>query len=254
MIFGIHFLTNQTCLYSCFPLHSKVWSAEQMMLPKMYLLLTSNMSNKTLDLTAESWRNKRDRQEFMWFGPSVDGRDDHYLQHQDHNDPFVYQVFFRILLQEWRLVLVERKVVYTSWIWIGKIWIWHTNHIAGRPTSEEQIWLWHWRLGHLSLSHLHKLFPSLFSMVQVSNFQYDSCVSQTSSNFVFFKIKKKLQCLSQLFINVWGPSCVINYLSLKWFLFFYWWLDSCFKDLSVEREKLCLFILLSLSSNDSYLI
>ena len=134
--------------------------------------------------------------------------------------PLYINFFSGSCLQEWRLVLVEKEVVYTSWIWIGRIWIRHTNHIAGRPTSEEQIWLWHWRLGHLSLSHLHKLFPSLFSMVQVSNFQYDSCVSQTSSNFVFFKIKKKLQCLSQLFINVWGPSCVINYLSLKWFLSF----------------------------------
>ena len=34
----------------------------------------------------------------MWFGPSGDGRDDHYLQHQDHNAPSVYQFFFQDLV------------------------------------------------------------------------------------------------------------------------------------------------------------
>ena len=79
-----------------------------MMLPKM-LLLTSNMSNKTLDLTAEAWRNKRDRQESMWFGPSGDGRDDHYLQHQDHNAPSVYQFFFRILFTRVKIGLGRER-------------------------------------------------------------------------------------------------------------------------------------------------
>ncbi|KAI5353833.1 hypothetical protein L3X38_006727 [Prunus dulcis] len=40
-----------------------------------------------------------------------------------------------------------------------------------RPKGErDKIWLWHKRLGHASFSYLKKLFPSLFSSLDVSNF------------------------------------------------------------------------------------
>ena len=45
----------------------------------------------------------------MWFGPSVDGRDDHYLQHQDHNGPSVYQVFFQDLVARVKIGLGREK-------------------------------------------------------------------------------------------------------------------------------------------------
>ncbi|KAI5323875.1 hypothetical protein L3X38_032948 [Prunus dulcis] len=47
---------------------------------------------------------------------------------------------------------------------------------GSRPEGErDKIWLWHKRLGHASFGYLKKLFPSLFSSLDVSSFQCDTC-------------------------------------------------------------------------------
>ena len=42
-----------------------------------------------------------------------------------------------------------------------------------KQTSE--VWLWHRRLGHASFGYLQKLFPSLFSQLDISSFTCDIC-------------------------------------------------------------------------------
>ncbi|KAL5790617.1 hypothetical protein ACOSQ2_005505 [Xanthoceras sorbifolium] len=49
-----------------------------------------------------------------------------------------------------------------------------TDGSEGKKT-ESEIWLWHRRLGHSSFGYLKKLFPSLFTKCDVSNFRCDIC-------------------------------------------------------------------------------
>jgi len=52
--------------------------------------------------------------------------------------------------------------------------------------EETEMWLWHRRLGHASFSYLKKLFPSLFSKVDVSIFHCDVCEQAKSHRVPFF--------------------------------------------------------------------
>ena len=49
------------------------------------------------------------------------------------------------------------------------------NQTSSKETTQETIWLWHRRLGHLSFGYLRKLKPHLFSTVNDSTFQCDTC-------------------------------------------------------------------------------
>lgn len=88
------------------------------------------------------------------------------------------------------------------------------KQVVGLPTFKEQIWLWHKRLGHSSFSYLHKLFLSLFSKVQVSNFHCDSCVL-TKHHQTSFPSNFNKSLLPQLFIMMFIPPLSPF---IKWFL------------------------------------
>ena len=51
----------------------------------------------------------------------------------------------------------------------------HACHTSGVENAKEKIWLWHRRLGHVSFGYLKKLQPSLFSDIEVSYFQCNTC-------------------------------------------------------------------------------
>ncbi|BBH02150.1 HXXXD-type acyl-transferase family protein [Prunus dulcis] len=76
------------------------------------------------------------------------------------------------------------------------------------PEGErDKIWLWHKLLGHSSFSYLKKLFPSLFSSLDVSSFQCDTC-ELAKSHCVPFPLSSNqtLVLFSLVHSNVWGPA------------------------------------------------
>ena len=124
-------------------------------------------------------------------------------------------VSVKILLQEWRLVLVRREVVCTTWIWIAKIWIDKHNNIRRTNLIMAQ------KIGTSLISYLRKLFPSSFSKVQVSIFHYNSCVSIFHYNSCVLakhhqtfpsSFNKTLVSFSIIHSDVLGSLHVINYL------------------------------------------
>ncbi|KAI5343288.1 hypothetical protein L3X38_011164 [Prunus dulcis] len=71
--------------------------------------------------------------------------------------------------------------------------------------ERDKIWLWHKRLGHASFGYLKKLFPPLFSSLDVSSFQCDTCELATSHCVPFsLSSNKSLVLFSLVHSNVWG--------------------------------------------------
>ena len=56
----------------------------------------------------------------------------------------------------------------------------HSLSIKGSCIEEDQIWLWHRRLGHVSFGYLAYLFPDLFSKCKPLDFQCETFILATS--------------------------------------------------------------------------
>ncbi|KAI5352943.1 hypothetical protein L3X38_005835 [Prunus dulcis] len=86
---------------------------------------------------------------------------------------------------------------------------------------ERQIWLWHKRLEHASFGYLKKLFLSLFSSLDVSSFQCDTC-ELAKSHCVPFPLSsnKSLVSFSLVHSNVWGPAKIATPTGARWFVTF----------------------------------
>jgi len=54
----------------------------------------------------------------------------------------------------------------------------HVHHQSN--TKEQEIWLWHCRLGHPSFSYLRHLFPDLFLHLKNVEFTCENCISDKS--------------------------------------------------------------------------
>jgi len=61
-------------------------------------------------------------------------------------------------------------------------------------SKEQEIWLWHHRLGHRSFGYLRHLFPNLFLHLQNVEFKCDTSLNKSSVPF------------SLIHSDVWGPS------------------------------------------------
>ena len=94
-------------------------------------------------------------------------------------------------------------------------------HGTRNMNKEEVIWLWHYRLGHLSFARLKSLMPNLFVDCNVTTFQCEVCtlakhhrISYPLSNF------KSIVPLSVIHSDVWGPSRISNLGGKRWFVTF----------------------------------
>ena len=84
-----------------------------------------------------------------------------------------------------------------------------------------EIWLWHRRLGHASFGYLKKLFPSFFTMSDVSDFRCDICELIKSHRASFLLIlNKSLLSFMVIHSDVWGPSKVPTLSGSHWFVTF----------------------------------
>ncbi|XP_028094612.1 cysteine--tRNA ligase, chloroplastic/mitochondrial isoform X3 [Camellia sinensis] len=79
-------------------------------------------------------------------------------------------------------------------------------------TTKEDLWRWHWRLGHPSFHLLRHLFPSVFTNNNVSEFLCESCQLGKQQEASFAPSLNKSSAFFFFIINfdVWGPSCVMS--------------------------------------------
>ncbi|CAL2253605.1 unnamed protein product [Prunus armeniaca] len=92
-----------------------------------------------------------------------------------------------------------------------------------KHTSE--VWLWHRHLGHASFGYLQKLFPSLFSKLDISSFKCDICELAKSHRVPFpLSSHKSLVPFSLVHSDVWGLTKITTPWGAQWFVTF---IDDC---------------------------
>ena len=81
--------------------------------------------------------------------------------------------------------------------------------------------MWHRRLGHVSFGYLQKLFPKLFSQLNVSDFKCDIC-ELAKSHLVPFPISMNKSPAPFMVIHsdVWGPANTSSLSGAHWFVSF----------------------------------
>ncbi|CAL2270507.1 unnamed protein product [Prunus armeniaca] len=106
--------------------------------------------------------------------------------------------------------------VATSWV----------LHAGSTETSQHRrIWLLHYRFGHASFGYLQHLFPALFSGVNESDFQCETCILAKSHRVSYPpSCNKRLMPFDLVHSDVWGPSPVSTALGVRWFVLF---VDDC---------------------------
>ncbi|BBG93078.1 transposable element gene, partial [Prunus dulcis] len=100
------------------------------------------------------------------------------------------------------LGVVLREGAYTMWMMCVR-----ANFYQSRGSNrafEDQVWLWHLRLGHASFGYLEHLFPSLFSGCKPSDFKCDICILAKSHRATYL-----------------GPAPVTTTYSFHWFVLCY---------------------------------
>ena len=87
--------------------------------------------------------------------------------------------------------------------------------------QSSKIWLWHKRLGHASFGYLQKLFPQLFSQLNVSDFKCDICELAKSHRVPFpISMNKSHVPFMVIHSDVWGPANTSSLSGARWFVSF----------------------------------
>ncbi|CAL8990313.1 unnamed protein product, partial [Prunus brigantina] len=74
-------------------------------------------------------------------------------------------------------------------------------------SKQQQIWLWHRRLGHPSFSYMKHLIPDLFSGFKDSDFTCDTCILAKSHRVPYpLSTNKCTTPFTLIHSDVWGPS------------------------------------------------
>lgn len=91
--------------------------------------------------------------------------------------------------------------------------------------KRKEIWLRHRRFGHASFRYLKRLFPSLFTDIDISSFHCDTCELAKSHRASFpLRLNKSPFPFMIIHSDVWGPSKVTTLGGSRWFVTF---IDDC---------------------------
>lgn len=92
--------------------------------------------------------------------------------------------------------------------------------MLAQRTANQQLWLWHRRLGHPSFSYLKLLFPSLFTHPSAS-FNCETCIRAKSHRTIFRPNNTRVDKLfSLVHSDVWGPANISNLHQFQYFILF----------------------------------
>ena len=95
----------------------------------------------------------------------------------------------------------------------------------GSRIEEDQIWLWHRRLGHVSFGYLAHLFPDLFSKCKPLDFQCETCILEKIHRVPYLpSSSQKFVPFSLVHSDVWGPAPIATTSGYRWFVIF---VDDC---------------------------
>lgn len=91
--------------------------------------------------------------------------------------------------------------------------------------NKSEIWLWHRRMGHASFGYMKKLFPNLFTNLDVSSFKCEVCelakIHRASFPLILNKSPIPFMIIHS---DVWGPSKFATLDGSRWFVTF---IDDC---------------------------
>jgi hypothetical protein len=94
-----------------------------------------------------------------------------------------------------------------------------THHVSSLSSKTQQIWLWHRRLGHPSFGYLRHVFPDLFSDVETSELNCDTCILAKSHRATYpLSINKSDTPFSLIHSDVRGPSPISIVSGVHWFV------------------------------------
>ena len=86
--------------------------------------------------------------------------------------------------------------------------------------KNNDVMLWHYRLGHPSFLYLKKIFPSLFTK-SLNGFHCEICqLSKHVCKPYFIQPYKPSHSFSMIHSDVWGPSKIKNITRTRWFMSF----------------------------------
>ncbi|CAL2245601.1 unnamed protein product [Prunus armeniaca] len=92
-------------------------------------------------------------------------------------------------------------------------------------SKQQQIWLWHRRLGHPSFSYMKHLISDLFSGFKDSDFTCDTCILAKSHRMPYqLSTNKCTTPFTLIHYDVWGPSPITAPFGVLWFVTF---IDDC---------------------------
>ncbi|CAL2257035.1 unnamed protein product [Prunus armeniaca] len=96
---------------------------------------------------------------------------------------------------------------------------------SAETSQHRRIWLLRYQFGHASFGYLRLLFPALFSGVNESDFQCQTCILAKSHRVSYPpSCNKRLMPFGLVHSDVWGPSPVSTTLGVHWFVLF---VDDC---------------------------
>ncbi|CAL8996783.1 unnamed protein product [Prunus brigantina] len=91
--------------------------------------------------------------------------------------------------------------------------------------KDQQLWLWHRRLGHPSFGYMKHLFPDLFSSAGTTDFQCDTCILAKSHRVSYpLSANTSGTPFALIHSDVWGPSPISTTSGFRWFITF---IDDC---------------------------
>ena len=106
-----------------------------------------------------------------------------------------------------------RGLYYVDDLDLGKVYFAQSSQRQG-----QDIWLWHYRLGHSSFSYLQHLFPSLFENILLSSFKCKDCIlgksHQTNYSISHNKCNVPFEIIHS---DLWGPVPITTTTGFRWF-------------------------------------
>nr|KYP59266.1 Retrovirus-related Pol polyprotein from transposon TNT 1-94 [Cajanus cajan] len=94
-----------------------------------------------------------------------------------------------------------------------------------KTKNKEEIWQWHKRLGNPSFSYVNRLFPSLFTYCNISDFKCETCIMAKSHRIIFPINNSRANAPFSIFhSDVWGPALIPAHNGMRWFVTF---VDDC---------------------------
>ena len=148
----------------------------------------------------------------------------------------------------WLVVLGSMRVYTSLAIKLQKDTLKRQAATSFTNSSDHEIMIWHFRLGHPSFPYLKKLLPLLFRNKNLESFHCEFYqLSKHCRNSYVSQPYKKSHPFSLIHSDLWGPSNISNAIGYKWFISY---IDDCEKR---EKGESLIFVIEKLLTNTHWI-